>query len=134
MGRDLNELASYFKPMAQDLLLACAQAGIPVRVVSTGRTPEEQAQKLNAGQSWTLASMHLPQPPEGKSEAIDIVPEQILDENKADWDPTNPLWGQIGAIGKDLGLEWGGDWTHLNGGTGDPSHFQYVVPPDLAEM
>jgi hypothetical protein len=128
MGKDLNELASYFLPLAQTLIDACALAGIPVRIVDTGRTSQEQEQKILEGVSWTHTSKHEPQPPEGKSEAIDIVPLAILNEHKPDWDPTSPLWLKIGLIGEGLGLVWGGRWTHINGGRGDPSHFEYNRP------
>jgi hypothetical protein len=129
MGNSLDELASYFRPQAQELLDDCATIGIPCRVVDTGRTPTEQEAKLAQGVSWTSHSKHEPQPPEGKSEAIDIVPEAILEEHKSDWDPSNPLWLKIGEIGERLGMEWGGRWVHVNGGKGDPSHFQYVPQP-----
>jgi peptidoglycan LD-endopeptidase CwlK len=122
MGRDLNELASYFLPQFQGFLDDCAAAGVPVRVIDTGRTPAEQETKIAQGVSWTTNSKHEPQPPEGKSEAGDAVPEAILEEQKADWDPTNPLWLKIGEIGEARGMEWGGRWkTHP-----DPSHFQYI--------
>lgn len=124
MGKDLNELASYFLPLAQQLLDDCSTAGVPCRVVDTGRTETEQEQKLAQGVSWVVRSKHEPQPPENKSEAIDIVPLSILEENKPDWDPSHPDWDRIGVIGKTLGLRWGGDWTSHR----DPSHFEYVKP------
>jgi D-alanyl-D-alanine carboxypeptidase len=123
MGRDLDELASYMLPLAQALLDACAAAGEPCRVVDTGRTPQEQELKLAQGVSWTMRSKHEPQPPEMKSEAIDIVPLSILSEHKPDWDPSNTAWITIGAIGEGLGLHWGGRFPHP-----DPGHFQYVHP------
>jgi len=91
MGKDLNELASYFLPKAQALLDTCASAGVPVRVVDTGRSASEQESKIAQGVSWTTHSKHEPQPPEQKSEAIDVVPVAILSEHKADWDPTSVL-------------------------------------------
>jgi hypothetical protein len=125
MGKDLNELASYFRPKFQAFLDTCLAAGVPVRVVDTGRTRAEQEQKRAQGVSWTTRSKHEPQPPEQKSEAGDVVPEAILEEHKPDWDPTNPLWLRIGIIGESLGLRWGGRWkTHP-----DPSHFEYIYPP-----
>lgn len=123
MGKDLNELASYFLPLAQELLDKCAVAGVPCRVIDTGRTTQEQAIKLAEGVSWVSKSKHEPQPPEMKSEAIDIAPQAVLEENKANWDPTNPLWQEIGGIGKELGLRWGGDWK-----VKDMGHFEYVHP------
>ncbi len=122
MGKDMSELASYFEPLAQDLLDKCYLAGIQCRVIDTGRTPEEQVVKLETKVSWTSHSKHEPQLPEGKSEAIDICPLAILAEHKVDWDSASPLWLQIGEIGEGIGLKWGGRW-HLHP---DPSHFEYV--------
>jgi hypothetical protein len=52
--------------------------------------------------------------------AFDIV---VLDAvGKADWDTNHPGWRTAGALGKSLGLEWGGDWTKLK----DLPHFQYT--------
>lgn len=122
MGRDLNELASYFLPLAQALIDGCSAVGVPVRIITTGRTPAEQEEKLAQGVSWVSVSKHEPQPPEGKSEAIDVVPLSVLSEHKPDWDPTHPDWQVIGRIGKELGLRWGGDWTKHP----DMGHFEYV--------
>lgn len=126
MGKSLNELASYFRPLAEELLSNCEEVGVPCRIVDTGRSFVEQIDKIKEKRSWTTLSKHLPQLPELRSEAIDIVPEEILEEHKADWDPDNPLWLKIGVVGEAMGLEWGGRWKHVNGGKGDPSHFQYV--------
>lgn len=122
MGNAMVELASYFKPRAQLLLDRCTACGIPCRIVDTGRTFVEQTHKIAQHRSWTRFSKHEPQLPENLSEAIDICPLEILAENKADWDPKNPLWQRIGAIGRNVGLEWGGDWVEHP----DPSHFQWV--------
>ena len=121
MGNSLSELTSYFEPLAQELLNNCSAAGIPCRVIDTGRTAEEQVVKLETGVSWTVRSKHEPQPPEMKSEAIDICPLAILKENETNWDPNSPLWNQIGAIGEALGLVWGGRWNLHP----DRSHFEY---------
>lgn len=122
VGASLNELASYFRPLAEQLLIECGRSGVPVRIVDTGRSLTEQRQKIAQKVSWTNNSKHLPQPPEGLSEAIDIVPLAVLSEHKPDWDPTNPAWQIVGHIGRRLGLRWGGDWRE----TPDPSHFEYV--------
>ena len=127
MGRDLAELASYFEPLASALIDNCNAAGVPVRIVDTGRTPTEQEQKLVQGVSWVSVSKHEPQPPEGKSEAIDIVPMSVLSEHKPDWDPGHPDWQKIGPIGEALGLRWGGRWVHHP----DVSHFEYVHAPEI---
>src|SRR5216684_847525 len=124
MGKSLDALASYFRPQVDEFLGACEAAGILLTVIDTDRTPAEQQQKLADGVSWITHSKHLPQPPEGKSEAIDVCPTVYL--TMKGWNPGGPLWAQIGAIGERLGMFWGGRWTHINGGRGDPGHFQYV--------
>jgi hypothetical protein len=131
-SNSLDDAASYARPLFEQLLQNCAKAGIPCRIVDIIRTPSQQEQKLKDKVSWTEHSKHLPQPPEQKSEAIDIVPLAILSEHKPDWDPTNVLWQKIGAIGQATGLLWGGTWKHLNNGLGDPSHFEYIhKEPDV---
>lgn len=124
MGKSLSELASYFLPLAEQLINQCNASGVPVRIVDTGRSSAEQEQKLTQGVSWVSRSKHEVQPPENLSEAIDIVPESVLSEHKPDWSPDHPDWQRIGAIGKSFGLRWGGDWA----GHPDPSHFEYVHP------
>jgi peptidoglycan L-alanyl-D-glutamate endopeptidase CwlK len=120
MTNSFDDADSHARPLFEQLLLNCAKAGVPCRIVDIIRTEPQQLQKIKDGVSWTKRSMHLPQPPEGKSKAIDIVPLSILGEHKPSWDPGHPDWQKIGPIGETLGLEWGGRWTEHP----DPSHFQ----------
>jgi peptidoglycan L-alanyl-D-glutamate endopeptidase CwlK len=41
----------------------------------------------------------------------------------------SPLYAQVGRVGRDLGLEWGGDWASFP----DEPHFQLSTPYSLAE-
>lgn len=60
--------------------------------------------------------------------AFDIV---ILNAvGKADWDTKNPGWAVAGAIGKSLGLNWGGDWQPKKR---DIPHFELPVNLTLAQ-
>lgn len=124
----MDELASYFRPLAEQLVEQATQQGVDPVVVDTGRTPSEQQVKIAQGVSWTQNSKHLPQPPEGKSEAIDIVPKACLSKKFWGWNGTiensDPLWGMLIKIGQDLGLHCGVVFPHP-----DPGHFQYVHPP-----
>ena len=104
------------------MLERAKEAGVECKIVDTGRTPTEQQVKISQGVSWTNNSKHLPQMPEGKSEAIDIVPLSVLEEHKPTWSPEHPDWQKIGPIGEQLGLRWGGRWQKHP----DPSHFEYV--------
>lgn len=108
---------------------ACAEAGLAILITQGLRTWEEQdalyAQGRTApgkivtnargGQSWHNFGL-----------AFDIV---VLDSvGKADWDTAHPGWSRAAAIGKSLGLEWGGDWTKFK----DLPHFQLIGDLTLA--
>lgn len=132
MGNSITELASYVQPLCEEFFSRAQAAGIPLTLIDTGRTPTEQEQKLADGVSWTTHSKHLPQPPEGKSEAFDVCPKEYL--LMKGWNPGGPLWAELGAIGEKLGLFWGGRWTHIDNGKGDPGHFQYIPPPATSDL
>lgn len=128
MGNSINELASYVQPLCEEFFNLAQAAGITCALIDTGRTPTEQEQKLADGVSWTTHSKHLPQPPEGKSEAFDVCPKEYL--LMKGWNPDGPLWAKLGGIGESLGLRWGGRWTK----TPDPGHFEYVHPTMTSDV
>jgi hypothetical protein len=113
-----NDLDSRFRPIAEELFTRC-NALEPMRVICTLRTPAAQADALARGTSTTMRSKHLAQPPEGKSHAIDLCPVRLLTERN--WAPLDPVWAQMGAIGVELGLTWGGNWQVFV----DRPHFQW---------
>ncbi len=125
MGKDLSELASYMQPLVEELLSQATAAGIEPVVVDTGRSMEEQIEKLRLGVSWTTHSKHLPQPPEMKSEAIDIVPRICMSMKFWGWNGTiensHSHWGTLIKIGESLGLHCGVHFPNP-----DPGHFQYI--------
>jgi len=127
MGKSLDELSSYMRPVAEELLSRATEAGLDPVIEDTGRTPTEQEQKINLGVSWTTKSKHLPQPPEMKSEAIDIVPRACISEKYWGWtgevETSHPHWGRLIEIAESLGLKCGVYFPHP-----DPGHFQYVRP------
>src|ERR1700733_3012487 len=122
MGNKMSELASYFQPLAQALVDKC-NADFPRSIIDTGRTPEQQKLDLLHGVSWTENSKHLPQPPEMKSEAIDICPTAYLPMKL--WNPTGPLWNRIGVIVESMGMRWGGRFPGIRR---DPGHAEYIHP------
>lgn len=119
MSRKLDDLSARMVPLAMQLIARCAEAGIPVLIVDTLRTPEEQAANVAKGVSWTLKSKHL------TGDAIDICPYatyQLHGPDKLQWDGSDPVWKTIGAIGETLGLKWG---VFKNGVQIDPGHFEF---------
>ncbi|MEK9722471.1 MAG: M15 family metallopeptidase [Rhodospirillaceae bacterium] len=123
MSRALDDLSPRFKPLAMELLARTVEAGIPVLVVDTLRTPAEHAANLAKGVSWTVHSKHL------DGDAIDIVPYSQYDlhgPDKLQWDAGDPIWQRLGAIGERLGLRWGGRFRPP--AKPDLGHFEYVAP------
>ena len=120
MSRRLNDLSPRFRPFAIELLARCVEEGISVMVIDTLRTPQEHAENLARGVSWTTKSKHL------SGDAIDVCPYAQYDAHGADkllWDSGDPVWQRIGAIGEALGLRWGGRWKQK-----DMGHFELVAP------
>ncbi len=128
MGKSIDELASYMVPLVEQLLKLATEAGLDPIIEDTGRTPEEQDVKLTQGVSWTKRSKHLPQLPEMKSEAIDIVPRACMALKFWGWNgdagTSHPHWAKLIEIGESLGLHCG---VHFP--VADPGHFQFVHPP-----
>ena len=120
MSRRLDDLSPRFRPLAMELLARCVEQRIAVIVVDTLRTPQEQADNIARGVSWTTKSKHL------IGEAIDVCPYAQYDAHGADkllWDAGDPIWQKIGAIGEALGLRWGGRWAQK-----DMGHFELITP------
>lgn len=116
MSRRLDDLAPDFRPLAVELLARLSEARIPVVIVYTLRTPDEQAEMIRRNVSWTTHSRHL------TGHAIDLVPYmtyQLHGANKVLWDGSDPVWARMGAIGEALGLVWGGRWAQR-----DLGHFE----------
>ncbi len=133
MSTSLDELDSRFRPIAEALIGRCRKAGIPVAVITTGRTIEAQKLAVAHGVSWTMKSKHLPQPPEGKSWAMDLCPTALLSEKN--WAPKHPHWWILAGLAVELGLRSGMDWKGIGlppvGQTRpsfDPGHVEWKGP------
>ena len=127
MSRALDDLDDRMRPLAVELIARAAEHGIPVMIVDVLRTPAQQAINVAAGVSWTLKSLHLPQPPSMKSLAIDLCPYAQYDlhgPDKLAWSETDPAWQLLGALGQSLGLKWGVVDAH--GRRKDLGHFEFV--------
>lgn len=130
MSRRLDDLSPRFRPLAIELLARATEAGIAVLIVDTLRTPQEHAQNLANGVSWTPNSKHLSGRSRGwdhdGSDAIDLAPYdqyQLHGPDKLKWTASDPVWLKLGVIGEALGLRWGGRWQKK-----DMGHFEYPGP------
>lgn len=121
MTTSLDSLDPVFRPLAVTFLARLVEARIPVVIINTLRTPEEQADAVKRGVSWVAHSKH------EDGLAIDVAPLEtylLHGSNKIQWNAADPIWLQIGRIGEAVGLRWGGRWTK----TPDLGHFEYVTP------
>lgn len=118
--RYLANLHPSVRKQMKAFLEEAAAAGLDPRVQEAFRTKERQNELYAQGRSKPGAivtkarggqSIH------NYGAAADIVPGSLLSQKN--WAPESPLWGQLGAIGKKHGLEWGGDWKFV-----DKPHFQ----------
>lgn len=132
MSRDLNDLDDRLRPIVDQLISNCAQAGVMLTVITTLRTMSEQEQAVRAGVSWTMNSKHLPQPPDDKSLAVDLVPTDYI--AMKGWNPAGPKWWIIAQNAVALGLRSGMDWEGVGlppvGTTRhawDPGHCEYKL-------
>ena len=130
MSTKLNDLDYRFQPTVFEFLARLIEADIPVKIIFTGRTQDEQNALYEQGRTtpgqvvtWTRDSKHVMKAPDFKSFAIDVCPWDEFRLNGSDklkWDAADPVWGKIGAIGEALGMKWGGRWKQK-----DLSHFEY---------
>lgn len=127
-SRKLDDLLPHIKAAAEKLLAQCEAVGIRLLVTSTYRNHAEQARLYAQGRSTPGKRVTNARP--GYSahnfrRAFDVVP---LKDGKVWWDAPDPIWQQLGKIGQDCGLEWGGNWT----GFKDRPHFQDLGGKTLA--
>lgn len=99
MDRSLDSLSDRFRPYAEALIGKCQVEGIPLVVICTRRTPEEQDDAIARGVSWTKRSKHL------TGDAIDVATRRLM--AMKNWGPGDPEWARIGEIGESFGLKWG---------------------------
>ncbi len=108
------------------ILAAMATLGFPCIVTAGLRTVAEQQALYAKGRSVKgrivtnlngvkKRSNHQARE-DGFGHAVDIV---FFVEGGPSWAESNP-WGLLGAMGKALGLRWGGDWKGLR----DRPHFE----------
>jgi hypothetical protein len=124
MDRSLASLDGRFQPLVYELLAKITEAEIPVMIINTLRTTQEQSDALTSGHSWVLHSKHQ------DGLAIDICPfdtYMLHGPDKLKWDTNDPVWEILGKIGESLGLRWGGRFAQK-----DMGHFEYVKPSDTS--
>ena len=129
-SRDIKELLPPARSRAERFLALAKAAGVDLIVTSTyrdaasqdalyaqGRTkPGRIVTNAKAGQSWHNWRC-----------ALDVVPVR---NGKPVWDAKDPIWQEVGKLGKQAELEWAGDWKRFK----EFPHFQYTGGLTLAQL
>lgn len=126
-SRKLEDLHPIVAAKAKQLIELAEAEGIEILVTSTVRTFEEQAGLFAIGRTKPGKRVTNAKPGESWHNfglAFDVVP---LVNGKAIWD--SPFWERIGALGKQVGLQWGGDFRTFK----DKPHFEFHPDLTLAE-
>jgi hypothetical protein len=132
--RRLQRLHPIVASRGRSMIELCSHAGIAILVTQGLRTWDEQDALYAKGRSAPpIGRKYIVTRAKGGQSyhnfglAFDIV---VLDSlGKTDWDATHPGWKRAAAIGKSVGLEWGGDWVSFK----DSPHFQYTNGLTLAQ-
>lgn len=132
-SRRVDDLHKIVAKLCLDHIIACKQAGIDLLITSTYRDIESQNALYAQGR--TLPGKKVTNAKGGQSYhnfkvAYDVVP---LRNGKAVWGTKGEdlkLWQQVGQLGTQLGLEWGGNWAKFP----DMPHFQYTQGIKLADF
>jgi len=106
----LRGLHGSIRPMAVELLYAAAAKGIPLVITSGFRSSDAQARLYAQGRTTPGRIVTHAKPGvswHNYGLAFDVA---VLKDGKATWPNDRALWNRIGAIGKLVGLTWGGDF------------------------
>ena len=128
-SRSLDDLIPQAHVRADKLIELCKAAGIDLLITSTYR--DNESQDALYAQGRTKPGKIVTKAKGGQSFhnyrcAFDVVP---LVNGKPVWDD-NGLWEQIGRLGKQIGLEWAGDWSTFK----ESPHFQYTGGKTLKQL
>lgn len=116
--KNIATLHPNVQPYARALVLKAANAGITIKVISGLRTYEEQNIIYAQGRSKPgkiVSNARGGYSNHNFGTAFDIG---VFDGAK--WIPEDPRYKAVGALGSELGLEWGGNWKSIQ----DEPHFQ----------
>jgi hypothetical protein len=127
--RNIEKLHPKVRDKARELInRAEKELGIKLRAVSTLRTYAEQNELYAKGR--TTAGSIVTNAKGGQSNhnfgtALDVVP---IENGQPNWKSKD--WDKIGALGKSIGFDWGGDFKSIV----DKPHFEMQFGHTLAQL
>jgi peptidoglycan LD-endopeptidase CwlK len=119
--RGLDKLHPKVRAKAEALIERCKAAGLEILITETFRSKAEQDALYAKGRTTPgaiVTKAPYPRSPHCWAVAFDICRATGADKFA---EGTDGFWAKVGAIGKELGLFWGGEFKNLKG---DLCHFE----------
>lgn len=125
--KNLKTLLPGAERVMRRLLRALLDAGLDAKIISGTRTYAEQQKLYNQGRNGNPGPIVTNAPPGHSNHNFGLAIDIGL-FNGSDYLESSPLYNKAGAIGKAMGLEWGGDWK-MN----DTPHFEVKTGLTMAQ-
>ena len=119
-SRDISRLRSDVAANCRAFIQRCADAGLPVLVVETVRDLEYQASLYAQGRTKPGKIVTNQRTPSFHWDKVGLAFDICKNVKGHEYDDAD-FFRRCGAIGKEMGFSWGGDWTSLP----DRPHFQW---------
>lgn len=119
-SRDISRLRSDVAANCRAFIQRCAAEGLPVLVVETVRDLEYQASLYAQGRTKPGKIVTNQKTPSFHWDKVGLAFDICKNVNGHEYDDAD-FFRRCGAIGKEMGFSWGGDWKSLS----DKPHFQW---------
>ncbi len=112
MGRDITKCHPELQMLASRLIRECGKKGLTIKLGECFRTVAEQNRLYAQGRSEPGAIVTYAKGTDyGSMHQWGVAFDVIRNDGKGAYNNSDGWFNKVGKIGKNLGLEWGGDWT-----------------------
>jgi len=125
--KNIQTLLPQVRSYARMLITKAKEAGIEIKITSGTRTYEEQAALYAQGRTKPGPIVTRAKPGSSWHNHGCAFDFSVFQDGK--YVPESPLYKKVGAIGKALGLTWGGDFQSIT----DEPHFELTNGKTLAQ-
>lgn len=119
--RDVTALHPEVQALVDKLLKACASQGLLIKITDCVRTKAEQDALYAKGRTVAgkiVTNAKYPQ----SNHCWGIAFDFCRADGSGAYNDSDGFFAKVGAVGKSLGLKWGGDFTSIK----DKPHFQFT--------
>ena len=119
MARDITQLHPDAQRLALLLVEKCKEQGLIIKITDCLRSKAEQDALYAQGRTTKgsiVTNVKYPNSRHNWGDAFDFC----RNDGKGAYYDNDGFFSKVGAVGRSIGLEWGGDWTSFK----DKPHFQ----------